>query len=69
MDSLNMDMMVHFVIKRTLTKKKTSCITPSKKKYMKNKRFCPNLVKSCLHLKSNTMEDSLYSKDLTHTKK
>lgn len=68
MDSLNMDMMVHFVIKRTLTKKKTSCITPSKKKYMKNKRFCPNLVKSCLHLKSNTMEDSL-SKDLTHTKK
>lgn len=64
-----MDTMVHFVIKRTLTKKKTSCITPSKKKKkMKNKRFCTNLVKPRLHLKSNTMEDPL-SKDLTHIEK
>lgn len=60
-------MMVHFVIKRTLTKRNI-LYNAIQKKYMKNKRFCPNLVKSCLHLKSNTMEDSL-SKDLTHTKK
>lgn len=68
MDSLNMDTMVHFVIKRTLTKRNFLYNAIQKKKKMKNKRFCTNLVKPRLHLKSNTMEDPL-SKDLTHIEK
>lgn len=68
MDLLNMDMMVYFVIKRILIKKKIFCITLFKKKYMKNKRFCLNLVKLCFYFKFNIMED-LFSKDLIYIKK
>lgn len=71
MDSLNMDTMVHFVIKCALTKNILYItIKKKKKKDDINKRFCTNLVETCFCLKFNTctMEDPL-SKDLTHTEK
>lgn len=67
MDSLNMDTMVHFVIKRTLTKK--NILYDAIQKKIKIKGFAQTWSNhASIHLMSNTMEDPL-SKDLTHIEK